>query len=89
MEIDWDAMLLPAPAECPEQPPAIKAVLVMPGEKIGHTSGDDRHYCTECGRYRGRICTLARPGGTVSASRNYEPVLYVSHRCNGFVNVGA
>lgn len=47
-------------------------------------AGDDRRYCPECGHYRVRFCTIAKPGGLVSASRNYEPVPDILHRCEGF-----
>jgi hypothetical protein len=54
-------------------------VLLLPAN-----GGDDRHYCTECGHYRVRFCTIATPGGLVSASRNYEPVADLLRRCEGF-----
>ncbi|GAB1394479.1 hypothetical protein MASR1M60_26430 [Rhodocyclaceae bacterium] len=53
-------------------------------DKWAARAGDDRRLCPECGRYRDRRCTIAKPGGLVSASRNYEPVLDLPRRCEGF-----
>jgi hypothetical protein len=46
--------------------------------------GDDLRLCPECGYYRDSRCTIAKPGGVVSAARNYEPVPGLLRRCEGF-----
>jgi hypothetical protein len=46
---------------------------------------DDRHFCTECLNLRGGVCTVASPGGLVSAMRGYRPALVdVPIRCAGY-----
>lgn len=45
---------------------------------------DDRRRCTHCLQLRGRVCTIARPGGLVSASENYTPRRDTPHRCPGY-----
>ncbi len=45
---------------------------------------DDRRYCDQCLNLQGSVCRIARPGGLVSASKGYRPVLDLPHRCNGF-----
>lgn len=45
---------------------------------------DDRRRCRECRRYENRRCTIARPGGMVSARTGYEPIPDLSRRCEGF-----
>ncbi len=52
-------------------------------------AGDDRRYCPECGHYRVSLCTIAKPGGLVSARRNYEPVAGIPRRCEGFAPLPA
>ena len=47
-------------------------------------AGDDRRYCPECGCYQERRCTIAKPGGLVSAARGYMPVPDMLRRCEGF-----
>lgn len=45
---------------------------------------DDRRFCTQCGNLRGDVCTVASPGGLVSAIVGYRPVLDILHRCVGY-----
>ncbi len=46
---------------------------------------DDRRFCTECGNLRSGVCTVARPGGLVSAIRGYRPASPgVLQRCAGY-----
>ena len=47
-------------------------------------AGDDRRICPECQRYQDRRCTIAKPGGLVSAARGYMPVPDMLRRCEGF-----
>lgn len=47
-------------------------------------AGDDRRYCPECGHYQELRCTIAKPGGLVSAAHGYMPVPDILHRCEGF-----
>jgi hypothetical protein len=53
-------------------------------DKWAARAGDDRRLCPECRHYRDRRCTIAKPGGLVSASRNFEPVPDLPRRCEGF-----
>ena len=46
---------------------------------------DDRITCRQCLNLRGRICTIAKPGGVVSANRGYQPPLEVLQRCSGYL----
>ena len=46
---------------------------------------DDRRFCRQCARLRGTICTIAQPGGVVSAKRGYTPTLDLPHRCEAFM----
>ena len=48
---------------------------------------DDRHTCTQCANLRRDVCTIAKPGGTVSAVIGYLPGAMFKaqlHRCEGF-----
>lgn len=48
---------------------------------------DDRRLCGECRHMRGRQCSIARPGGVVSARKWYEPAeTELLQRCKGFEN---
>jgi len=42
---------------------------------------DDRRTCDQCANLRGRVCSIARPGGLVSANRGYRPAPDALHRC--------
>lgn len=53
-------------------------------DKWAARAGDDRRLCPECSHYRVRFCTIAAPGGLVSAARNYEPLPGLLRRCEGF-----
>ena len=47
---------------------------------------DDRRCCSQCGNLRGGVCTVARPGGVVSAIRGYRPASPgVLQRCAGYL----
>lgn len=46
---------------------------------------DDRRRCVHCLNIRlGGICKVAKPGGLVSAVRDYRPNPVVLHRCAGY-----
>ncbi len=47
---------------------------------------DDRRTCRQCGAWSvSGHCTIARPGGRVSAIRSYRPVPDIRRRCEGFM----
>ena len=46
---------------------------------------DDRRRCTQCLNLRGRVCSVAIPGGLVSANRGYQPMRDVVQRCAGYL----
>ena len=46
---------------------------------------DDRRRCTQCLNLRGRVCSVAMPGGQVSANRGYQPMRDVLQRCAGYL----
>ena len=46
---------------------------------------DDRRRCTQCLNLRGRVCSVAIPGGLVSANRGYQPMRDVLQRCAGYL----
>ncbi|HRF05932.1 hypothetical protein [Accumulibacter sp.] len=45
---------------------------------------DDRRFCTQCENLRSGVCSVAKPGGVVSAPRGYRPVPDMLHRCAGY-----
>lgn len=45
---------------------------------------DDRRTCNQCLNLRGRVCTVAKPGGLVSASAGYRPDPETLQRCAGY-----
>lgn len=45
---------------------------------------DDRRRCRQCLNLRGEVCSIATPGGLVSASRGYRPV-NLPMRCAGYM----
>jgi len=56
------------------------------------TNDDDRRTCRQCASLHGVTCTLATPGGALSAKRGYTPgELWQDepHRCEGFSERGA
>lgn len=62
-----------------------KAEITSP---VGHDDvdvTDDRRFCTQCGNLRGDVCSIAFPGGPVSAIVGYRPVLDILHRCKAFL----
>ena len=46
---------------------------------------DDRRTCRQCMNLRGRVCSVASPGGIVSANRGYAPDTDTMQRCNGYL----
>lgn len=46
---------------------------------------DDRRTCSQCLNLRGRVCTIAKPGGLVSANLGYRPVTATLQRCAGYL----
>lgn len=54
--------------------------------KLPTNSGeDDRRTCEQCANLRGIVCSIARPGGVVSAVVGHRPgLLNVLQRCNGY-----
>lgn len=51
----------------------------------GHDGADfdDRRFCWQCANLRGDVCSIAFPGGLVSAIRGYRPVQEILRRCAG------
>ena len=45
---------------------------------------DDRRTCRQCSNLRGGACSVATPGGAVSANRGYRPVVDLQQRCEAF-----
>jgi hypothetical protein len=48
---------------------------------------DDRRTCRQCANLRGAVCSVARPGGIVSAKYGYTPSQVFKeepHRCEGY-----
>jgi hypothetical protein len=58
--------------------------VIRAGEVSVH---DDRRFCTQCGNLRGDVCTVAKPGGVVSAIVGYRPVLGILQRCAGYSSI--
>lgn len=46
---------------------------------------DNLRYCTQCQNLGGRVCSIAYPGGLVSAKRGYTPMRDTLHRCSGYI----
>lgn len=46
---------------------------------------DDRRRCMQCLNLRGRACTIAKPGGLVSANVGYRPAPDTLQRCAGYL----
>jgi len=46
---------------------------------------DDRRQCSQCLNLRGRVCTIAKPGGLVSANVGYRPAPGTLQRCAGYL----
>ena len=50
-----------------------------------HSGADDRRTCEQCANLRGIVCSVARPGGVVSAVVGHRPGLPgVLQRCRGY-----
>ena len=50
-----------------------------------HSGADDRRTCEQCANLIGVVCSVARPGGAVSAVVGHRPgLLNVLQRCRGF-----
>lgn len=76
-----EAMVSDVLAQCRHNTEALAYYL----DRVGIEQADDRRRCTECGNLRGGVCTVARPGGQVSAVRGYRPSLVnVPIRCAGY-----
>ena len=45
---------------------------------------DDRRTCSQCSNLSGRVCTIASPGGVVSAVKGYTPNRTTLIRCAGY-----
>ncbi len=50
---------------------------------------DDRRTCSQCRNLASRVCSVARPGGTVSAIKGYRPDLERLRRCAGYLPNGS
>ena len=53
---------------------------------------DDRRTCRQCANLKDGICSIASPGGVVSAQNGYRPgamFLEYPHRCEAFNERGA
>lgn len=48
---------------------------------------DDRRACMQCLNLRGRACTIAKPGGRVSANVGYQPPADTLQRCTGYTPI--
>lgn len=53
---------------------------------IRYSNGDDdRRACSQCANLKGPVCSVARPGGVVSAVVGYKPALPdMLQRCKGY-----
>ena len=49
---------------------------------------DDRRFCRKCANLRGTFCTIAQPGGAISARKGYTPCLDILQRCGSFKERG-
>lgn len=57
---------------------------IMAGERTGDDP-DDRRFCSQCLNLRGAVCSVAKPGGLVSAIAGYRPALpELPRRCAGY-----
>lgn len=64
-----------------------KAAIISPVSEASNDvqhDNDDRCFCGQCLNLQGSVCSIACPGGVVSANRGYRPVLDLQHRCAGF-----
>ena len=68
---------------CRSDPEAQSYYLNRAQEAEGGGVADDRRFCSECTNEFGGVCSIARPGGVVSARRGYRPVA-LKHRCEAF-----
>lgn len=46
---------------------------------------DNRRTCAQCRNLASRVCSVAKPGGIVSANRGYKPELERLRRCEGYL----
>lgn len=46
---------------------------------------DDRRTCAQCRNLASRVCSVAKPGGIVSANRGYRPNPAILLRCIGYL----
>ncbi|MBK7952588.1 MAG: hypothetical protein IPK02_00660 [Candidatus Accumulibacter sp.] len=72
-------------AQCRQDEVARQYFLARVGEDRTDDEVDDRRTCTQCLNLRGGVCSIASPGGLVSAVRGYRPALLeILQRCHGF-----
>jgi hypothetical protein len=64
--------------------PEARRYFLERAEEIDAAIPDDRRTCRQCSNLRGGVCSIARPGGTVSAIRGYRPLADLLQRCAGF-----
>ena len=50
---------------------------------------DDRRTCSQCRNLASRVCTIAKPGGIVSAIKGYRPDMERLRRCAGYLPNGS
>nr|MBL8410215.1 hypothetical protein [Dechloromonas sp.] len=55
------------------------------GGVSANETDDDRRTCSQCLNLMGRVCTIARPGGLVSANPGYRPATPILQRCAGYL----
>lgn len=57
----------------------------MATEAAPDEPADDRRTCRQCQHLQGRVCSIAKPGGLVSANRGYRPAPDTLQRCVGYL----
>lgn len=68
----------------PPHPSAENPARRDPGLRATGMAGpDDRRTCSQCLNVKGDACSIARPGGLVSASKGYRPA-NLPMRCAGY-----
>jgi hypothetical protein len=68
--------------------PAVGAPSIEPTAPTESADPDERINCRQCQNFTySGICTVARPGGQVSAQKGYRPAMPDAlQRCNGYEN---
>ena len=64
--------------------PEARRYFLERAEEIDAAAPDDRRTCRQCSSLRGGVCSVATPGGAVSANRGYRPVVDLLQRCEAF-----